>query len=339
MGLVCLSAVTEILPLTRVASSGDGSVVQRASTASWLIVAGHGSTASLALAEVCPGPALFVVADDPHEQRLRQAWMGPWPDRWQVLIRLLGEQSQDCSWYSYNDPRRNGLASPEMMRHDFPNLRLVGVELREQITLAALVDDWLPAQSDGGMLVLKGDRAFSLLPSAGDRLNRLATLVLPGDEGHPQLQPQAVISELTCQLEACWLAPDGLVDDQWLGRAQMWKRDQHLRFQHTVLLERDGLRTEREVLQQQVAEQAQCLGVVESEREALTAEVDGLRTERDGLRTEREALQQQVAEQAQRFDLINRELDEILVLIDQVTPQMDEAVVEAKSADLCDESQ
>ena len=316
---------------------------QRASTASWLMLVGEISPAWLSLAEACPGPALFVLADAAQEQRLREAWMAPWPSRWQTLIHLVGEHPQACSWYTYNDPRRNGVASPEELRPLFPNLRLLGIELRESITLAALQDSWDPAQVDGGLLALIDDGALTWLSSAADRLNRVATLLVMD---HGAVDPLSFRGVLAEQLANCWLAPGCVVAHEVLGRLLLWERDQQLRFQRTVLLERDRLRADHESIQSQLQileeDKARLFAErdeVTSEREALSnqmAVLEGekatLVVERDGVMSERDALSNQVAVLEGEKASLEAQRDGVMSERDALSNQV--AVLEGEKASL-----
>ena len=292
----------------------SGALQQQLEQASWLLMAGVSDAGLIEAISSCGLATLLVLPDGHSLQQLEEEWERPWPEQLQVANVLLGEASGECPWFHYNDPRLNGPIPLEQLQTIHPNLKLERVELRQQLTLADLLDRWEPAADDGGMVLLGPGAAPEWLQSGPPGLRRSRSV---------GWQPRRHADTQTVHpwLEAAWLVPSP--PHEPTGGWLLWERDETLRFQATVIAERDALAAERDVL---LGERDALL----AERDGLAAERDSLATERDGLQAkhtalaterdvllgERDGLQEQVRALEERMARINSELDEILALID-----------------------
>ena len=259
--------------------------------ASWVVVVGDAGDAVLESLCDAHAPILIVESDLAHLETLSHVVTVLGLKDVELIQQLVGGNTVERPWFRYSDPRKDGLLSLPELQSDFPNLQLEGVEMRQQIGLAQLLQEWEPAQVDGGVLVLPAHAEPDWLDLARSALSRL--LVLAWRIGDVII-PNDLALALDDVLREAWLVPQDSgchlpVD------FTLWLRDEQLQFQASVLLERDSLRCQ---VQQ-----------MELEHRALLAE-------RDDLSQEREDLQRQVRVLETRMAAINLELDGILALLD-----------------------
>ena len=267
----------------------SGALQQQLEQASWLLMAGVSDAGLIEAISSCGLATLLVLPDAHSLQQLEEEWERPWPEQLQVANVLLGEASGECPWFHYNDPRLNGPIPLEQLQTIHPNLKLERVELRQQITLADLLDRWEPAADDGGMVLLGHGASPEWLHAGLPGLRRSRSVGWQ-PRGHADTQT------VHPWLEAAWLVPSP--PHEPTGGWLLWERDETLRFQATVIAERDALAAERDVL----------LG----ERDALLAERAGLAAERDALATERDGLQAEHTALAAERDVLLGERDALL---------------------------
>lgn len=248
----------------------SGALQQQLEQASWLLMVGH-SDAGLIEAISSNRVETLVVLPNAHSlEQLQEEWASPWPEQLHVADVLLGEASGECPWFHYNDPRLNGLVPLEQLQNTHPNLKLERVELRQQITLADLLARWEPAANDGGMVLLGPGAAPEWLQAGLPGLQRARSLGWqPGRHAETQtVRPW---------LEAAWLLPSPQHDlaEGW----RLWQRDETLRFQSTVVAERDALRAERDALQDQVRGLEERMTRINSELDEILALIDSANTD------------------------------------------------------------
>ena len=180
-------------------------------------------------------------------------------------------------WFHYNDARLNGTTSIEQLQPIHPNLRLERVELREQITFTDMLDGWQPTHEDGGMLLITGP-VRELLETAGAYLRKVASVVwIP--QAIANISPGAEL-EKECadlaQVDACcqanWLKRDCAHTGPaaWL----VWHRDDTLRFQATVVEERDRLLARCELLQATLAARDEQLSRINQELDSIIGMIE-----------------------------------------------------------------
>ena len=267
-----------------------GPFAQECADATWIVLLG---TADHSLLKVLCSTGAPVLVVEPDESLLDQraetaAALGL--EGVVFLEQLVGAQAEEKPWFRYNDSRQNGVLSLSDLKPRYPNLRLEGIEMRQQISLSQLLASWDPAQADGGLLVLPGHVGAEWLENALPSLQKLRLLAL----GSPVREASASHSTIEALLRKAWLVRQPLEASQSLGM-EIWLRDSQLQFQATVLAERDRLRSQ----------------VLALEEEKLS-----LISERDGVMAEREKFRGQVRKLEDRMAAINRELDEILALME-----------------------
>lgn len=210
---------------------------------------------------------------------------------------LLADQQGEVCWYRYNDPRCDGILSPQELQASRPNLRLDALEMRPLHTLDSLRHAW--SESDGplegeGLLLLRDAGQLELLAGADLLLNDLAALAwfapLPG-EAEPG-------DSLRASLAARFLVPWPEADP-----GHWWRRDAALE-----------LSAERRSLQQLLARSTGQLEQLRGEREALALRQAELQAERDGLlQIQAELAAQlalrdtQAAQRQQQFEALQQE--------------------------------
>ena len=208
------------------------------SSAAWLVCLGAPDPDLLDRLAGGTQPVLLVVTTEAQAQELLDAWgRQRWPERWELQVQLVGAESGECTWFRYNDPRCDGVVPLEPLRLQYPNLQLEGMELRPQTSLNALLEAWEPAAADGGVVWL-GSAPDDLLAS----LSREVALRLQGVVG----QGGAANPDLQARLRMASLVPGS-------GEpVSVWRRDPVLHLEHTLLVERDGLQTRVEELEQRL---------------------------------------------------------------------------------------
>ena len=279
----------------------------KAFSSAWVMLIGAPEPALIRALLTSERPVLIVAPDQAVLDALQEAWDGPWPEQLLVACELVGPEAIERPWYSYNDPRFNGLRSLEVLQVERPNLRLIQLELRQQCTLADLLSRWDVAQSaEGGMVLISSNDAVASLMTAGPTLRQLRWVGL--------LDCEVAAEQFDEALSEHWLIREQTADDP--ERLLCWGQDPNLVFQATVIAERDALITARDGLAAERDALTAQLASSSAERDSLIAERDALITARDGLAAERDGLQNKVADQEERLALINQELGEILAMID-----------------------
>lgn len=234
-------------------------------------------------------------------------------------LRLCGEllaaQPGEVCWYRYNDPRCDGLLSPQELAASRPNLRLDALEMRPLHTLDSLRHAWI--ESDGplegeGLLLLRDAGQLELLAGADLLLNDLAALAwfAPSAGGAEPGDP------LRASLAARFLVPWPEADP-----GHWWRRDAALE-----------LNAERRSLQQLLARSTGQLEQLRGEREALALRQAELQAERDGLlQTQAEQAAQlalrdsQAAQRQQQFEVLQQECLALQAARDQALAERDQA--------------
>ena len=248
----------------------SGALQQQLEQASWLLMAGVSDAGLIEAISSCGLATLLVLPDGHSLQQLEEEWERPWPEQLQVANVLLGEASGECPWFHYNDPRLNGPIPPEQLQTTHPNLKLEREELRQQITLADLLDSWEPAADDGGMVLLGPGAAPEWLQAGLPSLRRSRSVGWQ-PRGHADTQT------VHPWLEAAWLVPSP--PHEPTGGWLLWQRDETLRFQATVIAERDALATERDGLQEQVRALEERMARINSELDEILALIDSANIE------------------------------------------------------------
>jgi len=280
---------------------------QAAKTASWVVLVGRPSPDVLEAVLANQKAMFLALPDERARQGLVEARNGNLPEHVELAAMLIGAESGEVAWFHYNDSRHNGLVGPDALLANYPNLRLLSVELRPTSTLHDLLAGWEPAAGAGqGLLVLCDDAGLSWLPGAGQTLRRVEQLAW---------WPSSVEPNSATTLDGL----DAALQEQWLVATApgIWQHDESLAFRASVQAERDALLHEREQL---ISSNSQS----EARIQELEAQYAALSAEREQLVQEREALKVQSNAQQERLDRINSELDEILALIDQSSLKVEE---------------
>lgn len=220
-----------------------------------------------------------------------------------LCAELLAAQPGEMCWYRYNDPRCDGIRSPQELQASRPNLRLDALEMRSLHTLDSLRHAW--TQSDGplegeGLLLLRDAEQLELLAGADLLLNDLAALACFAPLDGVAESGDSLRADLAARFLVPWPEAD---PGQW------WRRDAALELQ-----------AERRSLQQLLARSTGQLEQLRAEREALALRQAELQAERDGLlQIQAElaaqlALQDtQAAHQQQRFEALQQEFGALQV--------------------------
>ena len=245
---------------------------QEAAAAPWCVVVGRPSPGVLVQIQQCAGPVLVVVPDLELQERLEQL-IDPWPEHLHLRVACVGPDVSEVDWWLFNDSRFNGLIPLGHWLQDYPNLRLVGQERRQQQPLAALLEDQLTAQQRGLLVVAdEPDCCIASLAGLGTKAEWIAALaVMPLRDG---VDP-AVVDHLLAQTACLKAISQG--GDDLLWRFDLNQQLALVEAERDLLLkERNALAVERDAL---IKEQAQ-----------LDRELDALVNERDALVNERDAL-------------------------------------------------
>ena len=244
----------------------------RVRKAKWLVVVGISEQNLLTVACACAGPVLVVLPDQSCIDQLQEKWVECIPPRVQLNVQLLGSHFGERTWFYYNDARLNGTIPIEQLQITRPNLRLERVELREQTTLGNLLAGWEPARDDGGMLLIAGPLG-PLLQTAGDHLQQVACLLcIPQSKAaNPVLVTDdselTALAELDECCQASWLMRDrdDVHHEAWLA----WHRDETLRFEATIVAERDQLLSKCDLLQKELASREEQLGRISQDLDKI----------------------------------------------------------------------
>ena len=244
----------------------------KAFSSAWVMLIGAPEPALIRALLTSERPVLIVAPDQAVLDALQEAWDGPWPEQLLVACELVGPEAIERPWYSYNDPRFNGLRSLEVLQVERPNLRLIQLELRQQCTLADLLSRWDVAQSaEGGMVLISSNDAVASLMTAGPTLRQLRWVGL--------LDCEVAAEQFDEALSEHWLIREQTADDP--ERLLCWGQDPNLVFQATVIAERDalitardGLAAERDGLQNKVADQEERLALINQELGEILAMID-----------------------------------------------------------------
>ena len=281
---------TAAVPLFLTKSNAWATLQRELTEASWVVLLGTAEEPILDALRGSEIPVLVVEADATLLEKHAKYGDGLGIKKLVFMEQIVGSNADEKPWFHYNDCRQDGELPLSVLKSTFPNLRLESMEIRQQVSLSDLLEAWAPAQADGGVLVLPSNAGLEWLEAAIPHLQRLRLLAR-------RCLPSEVCSSFTAikiLLRKAWLLPQQLEDSRSSG-LELWVRDASLHFEATVLVERDGLRCQVQILQ--------------DEKLNLIAERDERVAERDDLRENVQRLELRLSE-------VNRELDEILTLMD-----------------------
>lgn len=138
----------------------------------------------LRLTAELPKPTLLVEADADRLSAYRQQfahWLSTGDLEFRQTI-LAATANSDVCWYSYNDPRLNGVVPLERWLPLYPNLQLSGQTVLPAETLADILSTWPAAAEHNGELdltIAQGD-PLQVLAGAGRWLQRLRRIQVQG---------------------------------------------------------------------------------------------------------------------------------------------------------------
>ena len=289
------NSMEQLLGSSRTSTAQCDAIAAVARGSRWLVVVGDCDPGLLAAGLTGPSAVLALVPNGAAVDLVHEHWTDHWPEHLQVMEKLVGSEVGEKAWFRYNDPRFDGVTRPEVLRRTYPNLRLKGMELREQITLAQALQGWPPAQCEPGALVLVGAGAEQVLSPANSNLRTVHTILWL--DTPPDLSTE-LLAQLDEQLRQNWLLRSQ--KDESLDRDLIWRRNHQLQQTATLEAERDETITQNGQLKAQ-------LETIYTERDQLASEKEGITRERDGLQ--------------QKLDIVNQELKGTLALIDQVSKE------------------
>ena len=243
---------------------------------------------------------------------------------------LLGPEDREMCWYRYNDPRFDGISSPDQLRPLAPNLRLRDLELRPLVRLDSLIHGW--ANHDPGLAALVaagGGRVWLQCKQPAPIVAGVSRVVevigeicwTPLGSAEDPASGESVLSTVSAWLESsCFQAPERRpVNAQSAAQSLIWRQDPlRLATARAQQLEAElaRLREELEARQQELEGQRQAfaaerasLAVAQAEErsrlaeeaEAQGQELQALRQELEARQQELEALRQELEGQRQAF--------------------------------------
>jgi ribosomal protein S8 len=275
----------------------SGRLHEELSQAAWIVLVGTADRFMLECLRGLSAPVLVVEPDHGLLQERAEASAAFGLQGIVLQEQVVGANSKEVCWYRYNDARLNGLEPLAALKPRYPNLSLESIEVRQQISLAQLLQAWEPALVDGGVLVLPEQAGLDWLDGAVSCLQRLRALCW--ERGASWSTPSQ--QHLEAVLADSWLVSQ-MEDMTPQPLLQVWRRDPVLHFQATVLVERDHLLKEVKLLEYDKSALVAERDGVMAEREALSSQLAVLEgekialvAERDGVMAEREALSSQLA--------------------------------------------
>lgn len=235
--------------------------------AKWLVCIGAPHLALLNSLADREHPMLLVLPSREKEQGLlERSGREGWPEHWEPQAQLVGAQDGESTWFRYSDPRCDGVIPADQLLLNYPNLKLEGIELRQQISLNTLLETWKPASNDGGVLLLAPESS-DLLGSLNTTLAmRLVGVVQQGFRVKPDPDP-----DLVGRLGLASLVP--LAGGASEG-ACVWRRDPMVYLERTLLAERDQLKDESDGLERRVLDLERQLAAINSEIDSILSLLD-----------------------------------------------------------------
>jgi hypothetical protein len=100
-----------------------------------------------------PARKLVLVPDALEASQVEAQLLVPAITDLEIRVAWLSATGGEASWFRYNDARCDGPLPPAHWQAQLPNLQLQSAEVRPQISLQSQLEQWEPAQGDGGMLL------------------------------------------------------------------------------------------------------------------------------------------------------------------------------------------
>jgi hypothetical protein len=234
---------------------------------------------------------------------------------------LLGPEDREMCWYRYNDPRFDGISSPDQLRPLAPNLRLRDLELRPLVRLDSLIHGW--ANHDPGLAALVaagGGRVWLQCKQPAPIVAGVSRVVevigeicwTPLGSAEDPASGESVLSTVSAWLESsCFQAPERRpVNAQSAAQSLIWRQDPlRLATARAQQLEAElaRLREELEARQQELEGQRQAFAAErQSWQEAAEAERASLAVAQAG---ERSRLAEEAEAQGQELQALRQELE------------------------------
>lgn len=147
-----------------------------AAAAGWLVLVSVRSPALVLRLQATGTPLLLIEPNGTQAARL-SAWLdSPGPVPFRLCGELPGTGAGSVLWHHYNDPRRDGPRSPDVLLPSHPNLRLSHTSRRPTVALEALLEGWEHGPEARGAegLLLVGEASLpAVLAGAGALLPQL----------------------------------------------------------------------------------------------------------------------------------------------------------------------
>lgn len=266
---------------------------------SWVILIGRINAGVINAATSGLANVLAVLPSETWLRQLQHEGEATWPAQLTVSTQLLGSKAGECAWFLYNDSRHDGPVSPEELGNKSRNLKLMGIEIREQITLEQVLRSWEPVRAPGGAVVVIGSDPNQLALSDCDSLKQASAFIWI--DHNVEVRRNGVM-ELDQDL-----ATHYLYRSQDLGGSSClirWDRDETRALEAEHALMKTQLKEAQETIKLISARHAS----LEAERNQLTASTSALETELQELRDNVAALECERSALADERDNLRIEL-------------------------------
>jgi hypothetical protein len=273
-------------------------------------------------AELDHGAPLLLVPNNLEQaEELARLFQGRSGGGLHLSRELLGPEDREMCWYRYNDPRFDGVSSPDQLRPLAPNLRLRDLELRSLVRLDSLVHGWANHDPElAAVVAAGGGRVWLQCKQPAPIVAGLSRVVevigeicwTPLGSAEDPAPGESVLATVSAWLESsCFQPPERRpVNAQSAALSLIWRQDPlrlaTARAQH---LEEELARLREELEGQQqafAAERQSWQEGVEAERSSLAV---AQAEERSRLAGDAEALRQELQTQQQELARLREELE------------------------------